>query len=80
MSQKRMKKIGQSTVEYVVLVAGVLAVIVFFTVGNQSPFRQAFNRTLLSATNGMEDMANRLRDSRPSEKKSGGGGVPPPLR
>ena len=59
-------KQGQSTIEYVILVAGVILVIIWF-VGNQSsPFQNSLNSTLQQATNGMEDMANRLRTSRPT--------------
>ena len=60
----RSKK-GQSTVEYIILVAGVIAVIVVFVGSPSSPFRSALNRTYASATNGMENMANRLANSRP---------------
>ena len=58
------KKKGQSTVEYVILFAAVIAVIILFVGGSGSPFGQAFNNTLTSGTNGMEDMANRLATSR----------------
>ena len=64
--QKKIK--GQSTVEYIVLAAAVIAAIIFFVVGANSPFRQAYNRTLISGTNGMEEMANRLATSRPKCK------------
>ena len=61
----RSKK-GQSTVEYIILVAGVIAILIFF-VGNQSsPFRTSLNKTYNSATQGMENMANRLATSRPA--------------
>lgn len=58
-------KLGQSTVEYIILVAGVIAIIVVFAGSGNSPFRAALNRTYASATNGMENMANRLANSRP---------------
>ena len=59
-------KKGQSTLEYVILVAGVIIVIIWF-VGNPatSPFQNSLNSTYQQATNGMDDMANRLRNSRP---------------
>ena len=60
---QRNKK-GQSTLEYIILVAGVIAIIVVFA-GPGGLFSQALNRTLGQGTNGMEDMANRLRTSRP---------------
>ena len=59
---QRNKK-GQSTLEYIILVAGLIAVLVVF-LGPSGVFTGAFNRTLQQGTNGMEDMANRLRTSR----------------
>ena len=61
LKQLRNKR-AQSTVEYVILVAIVIAVILAFTNG---VFRTSYNKTLVQATNGMEDMANRLMNSRP---------------
>jgi len=59
------KKKGQSTVEYVVLVTAVIAIILVFLAPN-GPFRIAYNSTLHAATNGMTEMANRLATSRPA--------------
>jgi uncharacterized protein (UPF0333 family) len=56
------KKKGQSTVEYIILVAAIIAALIIFLPGT---FRTAYNKTLISATNGMENMANRLATSRP---------------
>jgi uncharacterized protein (UPF0333 family) len=56
------KKKGQSTVEYIILVAAVIGALIIFLPG---AFRNAFNATLISGTNGMENMANRLSLSRP---------------
>ncbi len=65
MSQaQQKKKKGQSTLEYIVLVTGVIAVLLIFVGSPNSGFRQAYNDTLTQGTNGMEDMANRLRYSR----------------
>ena len=61
LKQLRNKR-AQSTVEYVILVAIVIAVILAFTNGI---FRTSYNDTLAKATNGMTDMANRLFMSRP---------------
>lgn len=58
------KRKGQSTVEYIILVAAVVAVILFFAGSANSPFRRAFNQALVSGTNGMENMAWRLEGSR----------------
>ena len=58
---KRRKK-GQSTIEYLVLVAGVIAAMILFLKPN-GPFAQSYNRTLTQGTNGMENLAGRLADS-----------------
>ncbi len=59
--QPQKKKKGQSTVEYIILVAAIIAVLVVFLPGT---FTTAFNATLQSGTNGMENMAQRLAGSR----------------
>lgn len=64
MVKLRKNKKGQSTVEYVVLVAAVIALLFLF-LSPGGPFRTAFNSTLATGTNGMQDMANRLATSRP---------------
>ena len=60
----RPKKKGQSTVEYIILVAAVIAALIVFLSPN-GPFKSAFGNTLATGTNGMTDMANRLQTSRP---------------
>lgn len=55
---------GQSTVEYLILVGIVIAVIILF-LSPTGVFRAAYTNTLTSATNGMEAMADRLKNSRP---------------
>lgn len=60
---KRKKK-GQSTLEYIILVTGVIAILIVFLNPTSGVFNKAFNATLMSGTNGMEDMANRLANSR----------------
>lgn len=63
-SAPQRKKKGQSTVEYILLVAAVLAaLIVFLSPGGI--FQQAFCATMSSGTNGMQNMALRLSKSRP---------------
>ena len=61
----RRKRKGQSTVEYIILIAAVLAALIIF-LGPNGPFKTAFNSTLTTGTNGMTDMANRLMTSRPA--------------
>ena len=58
------KSKGQSTVEYLILVAAVIAALLFFLKPG-GLFQKAYNSTLITGTNGMEDMAGRLRSSRP---------------
>lgn len=56
------KKKGQSTLEYLIMVTGVIVVLIFF-LGPGGPFSQSFNKTLAYGTNGMEKMANKLAGS-----------------
>jgi len=53
------KKKGQSTVEYIILIAAVLAALIIF-LGPGGPFQTAYNTTINSGTDGMEDMADRF--------------------
>lgn len=62
-TENRRKK-GQSTVEYIILVAAVLAALIFF-LRPGGVFSGAYSNTLSTGTDGMEDMANRLAGSRP---------------
>ena len=63
-SIKRHRKDGQSTVEYIILVAAVLAVLIIF-LRPGGVFYKAYNQTLNTGTSGMTDMADRLSTSRP---------------
>lgn len=56
---------GQSTLEYLVLVAMVIAILILFLNPTNGVFSRAYNATLSRGTDGMEDMANRLASSRP---------------
>jgi hypothetical protein len=58
---KGKKAKGQSTIEYIILVAAVVGAILIFS----GSFKTAFQSTLNSGTNGMQNMAERLRLSRP---------------
>ena len=60
---KNRKRKGQSTLEYIILVTAVIAIILVF-LGPTGIFRNRFNQTLGSATNGMINMAGRLENSR----------------
>jgi uncharacterized protein (UPF0333 family) len=58
------RKKGQSTVEYIILVAAVLAALIIF-LRPGGVFQTAYSNSLNTGTDGMEDMANRLATSRP---------------
>lgn len=58
----RRKKKGQSTLEYIILVTGVIVVLIVF-LKPDGPFNKAFNETLASGTNGMTNLATRLKGS-----------------
>ena len=62
MLKPQKKKKGQSTVEYIILVAAIIGALIIFLPG---VFTTAFNAALASGTNGMENMADRLSVSRP---------------
>lgn len=64
MSKNRKKK-GQSTLEYIILVTGVIAILIIFLNPNNGLFMNSFNAALQSGTNGMVNMADRLAGSRP---------------
>ena len=64
---KRKRK-GQSTVEYIILVAAIIAALILF-LNQNGPFQKAYNETLNRGTDGMLDMANRLATSRPKSDK-----------
>jgi hypothetical protein len=63
-STPQRKKKGQSTVEYIILVAAVLAALIIF-LRPGGVFQTAFNSTISTGTNGMQNMAQRLAGSRP---------------
>jgi len=56
------KKKGQSTLEYIILVTGVVAVLIIF-LGPSGPFQTAYNKTMTYGTNGMDTIANTLGGS-----------------
>jgi uncharacterized protein (UPF0333 family) len=63
MVKNKKKKKGQSTLEYIILVTGVIAVLIVFLNPKSGVFTTAFNSTLSSGTNGMVNMAGRLEAS-----------------
>ncbi len=55
-----MKNKGQSTVEYILLVTAVIGVIIMFTYGDHSPFKEKLNSTINMTVDGMQNMAAKL--------------------
>jgi uncharacterized protein (UPF0333 family) len=62
---KMRKKKGQSTLEYIILVTGVIAILIVFLNPKSGTFNKAFNTALRTGTDGMVNMAGRLNASRP---------------
>jgi len=63
--KKTRKKKGQSTLEYIILVTGVIAVLIIFLNPTTGLFTKAFNKAISMGSDGMENMAERLNTSRP---------------
>ena len=59
----RKKKKGQSTLEYIILVVAVVAVMVGFLVRSNSPFQTAVNTAMTSGTTGMTTMATHITNN-----------------
>ena len=70
-------KRGQSTVEYVLLVTAVLAVIIAFVTSNKGAFQTQLNQTLNTATADMSSGAETLSSSHQLGNASGGNITPP---
>jgi len=62
---KSRKQKAQSTVEYIILFAAIVAALIIF-LRPGGIFSNAVGNTFQSGTNGMTDMANRLQTSRPA--------------
>ncbi len=56
-------KRGQSTLEYIILVTAVVAVLLVF-LGPSGIFRSTYNSTLNTVTDGMNNMSLRMVNSR----------------
>jgi len=54
---------GQSTVEYILLVTAVVAVIILFTTGNGNLFQTRLNSVFSTTTQDMLNVASRLQDN-----------------
>ena len=66
---------GQSTVEYILLVTAVIAVMIFFTTNKNAGLQGTLNSTLDTTSNSITEMANRLTASH-AASKSGDGALP----
>ena len=62
--RRKNRKKGQSTLEYIIMFTGVIAILIVF-LSPTGPFRKSTEKTFNQAINGMETMANRLGNSRP---------------
>ena len=58
------KKKGQVTLEFILLVAAIVAILIVFLNPNGGVFSTALNQTFQQGTNGMQNMAARLSGSR----------------
>jgi len=54
---------GQSTVEYILLVTAVVAVVILFTAGNGSIFQQRLNSVFNTTTQDMLNVATYLQQN-----------------
>lgn len=63
MIKKLAQRKGQSTVEYIILVAAILAALIIFLRPN-GVFQNAFTQSLNTGTQGMTEIANSLKNSR----------------
>ncbi len=66
-------KRGQSTVEYVLLVTAVVAVIIAFVTGNKGSFQSQMNTTLNTATADIGVVGEQLQTSHVAQGKVGNG-------
>ena len=69
-------KRGQSTVEYVLLVTAVLAVIIAFVTSKNGGFQTQLNTTLNTATSDMSTIATTLSSSHAAQAPSNSLGTP----
>jgi len=69
-------KTGQSTVEYVLLVTAVVAVIIALAAGSNSQFQKQLNTTLNQTVSTIGDLGDRLQNSE-AASPAGGNGTPP---
>jgi hypothetical protein len=57
------KRSGQSTVEYILLVTAVIAVVIFFTTGDNNVFQNRLINVFNQTTQDMVNAANRLSNA-----------------
>ena len=59
----RMRKRAQSTVEYLLMVTAVVAVIIALTAGNGGLFKVRLNDTIMTVINGMQNEAIKMTNA-----------------
>ena len=57
---------GQSTLEYIILVSAIIAIILIF-LGPSGIFQKRLNATLDQVSNGMSNMSDRISKSYPNQ-------------
>jgi hypothetical protein len=55
-----MNRQGQSTIEYILMVSGVIAAVIVLTTGSTSVFQKKLTNTVTTTLNGMEQQAQKL--------------------
>lgn len=66
----KINKRGQSTVEYILLVAAVIAVVIAFTANQNTGVQGQLNTTLNAAYTQVDDMASRYVNAEPTTNGS----------
>ena len=73
------KKSGQSTVEYVLLVTAVLAVVIALLSSSKSGFQTQLNSTLSTASNDITSMGSVLSNSHAQSNGTSNASTTPPI-
>ena len=74
--QKGRSNKGQSTIEYILLVTAVIAVMIFFTTSRNTGVQSHLNATMATAGEGMEDKAAAIADAQVDDAPGAGSNAP----